>query len=162
MSGWSGGIVVPDAFYAGGGIGLGPAPVLVQADAYPAPLVTSRDAVAGPTKTAVRDMQRLAAMAGWSSKVTYAKGWVPHAALGTPGARPCESLAVRMWRGPQRAVAVYVETGTAWSWKTLYRWSVGEYPQAHQRVGQFMDALFGTVHGTAPWRAPWIYPGREL
>lgn len=106
-----------DYWYAGGGIGLGPRPPVPLAEPYPAPVVSSRDGVQGPRKTAVASMVRLAESHGWTVAVTYAKGSFPHASTGRPGA-PKESLAVRMARGPERAVAVYVG-GSTWSWGTL-------------------------------------------
>lgn len=108
-----------DAFYAGGGIGLGPRPVELAPERYPPPLVTSRDGVQGPTKTAVAGLVRLAEGHGWTVQVTYAKGYVQHAGTGKPSAQPRESLAVRMERAGHRAVAIYVDHGATWSWDTL-------------------------------------------
>jgi hypothetical protein len=130
---------MPDALYAGGGIGLGPRPPAEPRELYPAPEVTSRDGVAGPEKRAVRDMVRAVGATGWAAKVTYAKGHVPHATTGRPGAEPRESLAVRMWRGDQRAVAVYVDHGAGWSWDTL--WILGEHPRKYPAVTAFLVEL---------------------
>lgn len=139
-----------DSFYAGGGIGLGPRPPVPPAPAYPAPSVTSRDGAMGPSKAAVEDLQALAPRFGWSVLVTYARGCFPHASTGRPGPER-DSLAVRMERGREAAVAVYVG-GSSWSWDTLSILRGGRierYPQ----VGAFMDALFGTPCAVAPW--PW-------
>lgn len=117
-----------------------PAPDLGTSE-YPAPEVTSKDGLIGPAKRAVGDMERHAVLHGWNIRTTYAKGYVPHARLGTPGATPKESLAVRMWRGEQRAVAVYVGTASAWSWTTLYLWRLGEFPTKYATVTPFLEAL---------------------
>ena len=140
-----------DQWYAGGGIGLGPRPPVPPADPYPAPVISSRDGVQGPRKTAVVALAKLAAQHGWDTEVTYAKGSFPHGATGRPGA-PKESLAVRMARGTERAVAVYVG-GSTWSWETLVVWSaLGFWPYAN--VGMFQDMVFGMVQGCALW--PWV------
>ena len=128
---------MPDAFYAGGGIGLGPAPVPAPAVSYPAPLVTSREGVPGPAKPAIRDMVSKAEAAGWSVQVTYARGWWPHARTGAPGTAPKESLAVRMQRAGQWAVAVYVG-GSTWSWDTLWTWADNDWPTRYAQVGPFL------------------------
>jgi hypothetical protein len=152
---------MPDAFYAGGGIGLGPAAPQPEVERYPAPLISSRDGVPGPVKRAVRDMERTMSMAGWSVMVTYAKGWIPHGSLGTPGTEPRESLAVRMARenGRQRAVAVYVDHGASWAWDTLCVWRMDGRPRMCATVSAFYETMIGKPQGTAPWHAPWIYPG---
>lgn len=163
-----------DALYAGGGIGLGPRPPEPEREPYPAPLVTSEDGVTGPTKAAVTDMVALVQRFGWSAKVTYAEGWIPHASRGTPGARAQESLAVRMWRSGQRAVAVYVDHGKTWSWDTLLYWRSGTWPVGMPGVGVFLDEITGSVltvanypwvgkpvHGMYRWHAPWIWPGQS-
>ncbi len=108
---------------------------------YPRPTVTSEDGLPGPAKTAVGDMEKHAVLHGWNIRTTYAKGHVPHATYGTPSATPRESLAVRMWRGKQRAVAVYVGAGSTWSWTTLYLWRLGEFPTKYAAVTPFREAL---------------------
>lgn len=155
-----------DSFYAGGGIGLGPRPPVPEPEPYPEPVVSSRDGVPGPKKTAVAALVRLAEAHGWSVQVTYAKGCFPHGATGRPGA-PKESLAVRMERGQERAVAVYVG-GSTWSWDTLVvlgRADFWRYPG----LGMFMDMTFGLEHavplppwtrcpvvGTYRWHPPYV------
>lgn len=108
---------------------------------FPEPEVTSRDGAYGPAKRAVGDMESYALLHGWSIRTTYAKGHVPHARLGTPSATPRESLAVRMDRGCQRAVAVYVGADKAWTWATLYIWHTGEFPTKYADVTSFRDAI---------------------
>lgn len=147
-----------DSFYAGGGIGLGPRPVADPPPAYPAPLVSSRDGVAGPAKTAVRDMVRLAEACGWDVTVTYARGWWQHATTGQPGAEPKDSLAVRMDRAGQRGIAVYVG-GSTWTWGTLWLMGGGTV-RRYPTLGAFLDGVFSAHQGTHRWHAPWIWPGR--
>jgi hypothetical protein len=122
-----------DYWYAGGGIGLGPRPAVPPAEPYPAPVVSSRDGAVGPSKTAVAALVKLAEAHGWVTEVTYAKGSFPHASTGRPGA-PKESLAVRMARGTERAVAVYVG-GSTWSWGTLV------YADRHREVFRRFDQV---------------------
>jgi hypothetical protein len=84
-------------------------------------------------------MVTLAESHGWACLVTYAKGRFPHGTTGAPGAVK-ESLAVRMARGSERAVAVYVGGAGTWSWGTLVRFS----PEAFTRyplVGAFLADL---------------------
>ena len=147
-----------DPFYAGGGIGFGPRPEVTPADPYPAPIVSSRDGVQGPTKSAVAGLTKLAERYGWSVLVTYAKGFVQHGSTGKPSPAPRESLAVRMQRPGGYMVAVYVDHGSSWSWDTL--WVAGENPRPFRQIGAFMDAVFGSVCSTAPWHPPYIYPGQ--
>jgi hypothetical protein len=139
-----------DYWYAGGGIGLGPRPPVPSAEPYPEPVVSSRDGVTGPSKTAVKALVKLAEAHGWATEVTYAKGSFPHASTGRPGA-PKESLAVRMARGTQYAVAVYVG-GSTWSWETLVLMSPLDF-QMFSSLGAFMDYAFGLEQGCAIW--PW-------
>ena len=85
---------------------------------YPAPVITSRDGHEVPDKQAVRDLTTLAESRGWSVVLTYAKGYPPHASRGTP-LKLAGSIAVRMRRGSEQALAVYNE-GSTWTWDTLY------------------------------------------
>ena len=125
--------------YAGGGIGLGPRPEPDPATPYPAPEITSEDGVAGPDKRAVVAMCKLAQDYGWTVRVTYARGCYPHASTGRPGPQR-DSLAVRMARGPERAVAVY-RSGSTWSWDTLWHWITGQWPTRFGEVTPFQDVL---------------------
>jgi|SRR4051812_16152586 hypothetical protein len=143
-------------YYAGGGIGLGPRPAVAPANPYPVPEVTSRDGVAGPAKRAVDDLASLAGTLGWSVDVTYARGCFPHATTGRPG--PVRgSLAVRMARGPLRAVAVYVE-GSTWSWDTLTVQGSGAFPVKHSDLGHFMDGAFSPVQQPVKAAGPMLGP----
>jgi hypothetical protein len=126
-------------YYVGGGIGLGPRPAVAPAAPYPAPEVTSRDGVAGPVKSAVASLVTLAGTLGWSVDVTYARGCFPHATTGRPGPVR-DSLAVRMARGPLRAVAVYAE-GSTWSWSTLAIQGSKPYPVIYPTMTAFREAL---------------------
>lgn len=126
--------------YAGGGIGLGPAVSLVELEPYPGPEVSSRDGVVGPDKTATAGLKRKAEGFGWSVEVTYARGCFPHATHGTPGAVK-DSLALRMTRGTDRAVAVYSWAGTAWTWTTLAIQRPGAWPRRFETVGVFQESL---------------------
>jgi hypothetical protein len=94
---------------------------------YPDPLVLSTEALEGPDKQAVRDLVTYAQANGWTCVVTYARGYLPHATHGTPGASPVDSLAVRMSRRTDRALGVYIGTGKAWRWETLLA-QVGPLP----------------------------------
>jgi hypothetical protein len=155
-----------DSFYAGGGIGLGPRPEPPARDPYPAPLVTSDQGVTGPDKRAVKALTELCRPFGWDTVVTYAEGCFPHATTGQPGP-PRPSLAVRMERGREFAVAVYVG-GSTWSWDTLSILRAGRI-ERHPQIGDFLDALFGVeqviafwpwakcpVHSTAAWHPPYV------
>ena len=127
-----------DSLYAGGGIGLGPRPAVAEREPYPAPVVSSRDGVTGPDKRAVADLVRLAEGFGWTVRVTYARGCFPHAATGRPTAEK-DSLAVRMVRYPESAVAVYVG-GSVWKWDTLVCWSSLRF-QRYTLLADFQQAL---------------------
>lgn len=135
-----------DSFYAGGGIGLGPRPPAAPVTPYPAPLVRSTDGVPGPVKTAVTGLVKLAEAAGWTVRVTYAKGWMPNTKTGRPGKAPKETLAVRMERGTERAVAVYAGAST-WAWDTMMRWTIrtadqdGVPPRKYGTLGPFKEAI---------------------
>ena len=87
--------------------------------AYPEPEVRSTDGLTGPEKRAVQDLDRYAQDQGWETRVTYARGCMPHATHGTPGP-VADSLAVRMRRGQDYAVAVYLEAGSTWKWTAMF------------------------------------------
>jgi len=135
-----------DSFYAGGGIGLGPRPPDAPVTPYPEPLVRSTDGVPGPTKTAVTGLVKFAEAHGWTVKVTYAKGWMPNTKTGRPGKAPKETLAVRMERGTERAVAVYAGAST-WAWDTMLRWDAGVTPGKFTILGEFKAVI---SMGTSP------------
>lgn len=92
----------------------------------------------------------LAEAHGWAIRLTYAKGSFPNAATGRPGA-PKESLAVRMARHGEFAVAVYVG-GSSWSWDTLVRGTTERF-ERYATLGAFMDRVFGAGQTMASW--PW-------
>jgi hypothetical protein len=133
--------------YAGGGIGLGPSTSVYtlgsELAAWPDPAVASH--VVPSTylaKKAVVDLAKKAVANGWFVKVTHAQGCYP--SVGQRPSRQRHSLAVRMWRGEDRAVAIYVE-GTSekagWSWDTLYRWTLGEFPTKYATVTPFLEVI---------------------
>lgn len=148
--------------YAGGGIGLGPIVAVAELEPYPVPEVTSRDGVDGPAKRAVDDLTRLAAVFGWQARITYARGCFPHAAHGTPGGVK-DSLAVRLWRGQERAVAVYVGSEKAWAWDTLAYWRLGSqgWPQRAADLSSFVDMACGVVHRPVKAAGPILGPARR-
>lgn len=155
-----------DSLYAGGGIGLGPRPEPPAPEPYPAPVISSRDGVEGPAKSAVTGLVRLAWAHGWVTLKQYAEGYLQHATTGRPSAKPRASILVRLQRGREYATARYVDRGSAWAWDTL--WIAGEHPRKFDQIGAWTDAVFGPVHviapfppmhGTYPWRPPYIYPG---
>lgn len=93
---------------------------------------------------------------GWLTRVTHAQGSYP--STGKRPSTPRHSLAARMWRGKQRAIAVYVEgSGKTWSWDTLYVWTLGEFPTKLPAIGAFMDAVMGPVH-RIDWPTDWTCP----
>ena len=113
--------------------------VVQQEEPYPAPLVTSEDGMDAvlPHPAPVDELAAYAEGLGWEVvRITYAEGWMPHSIHGTPGSRPKTSWAVRMRRGDQRAVAVYM--GSAW--KTMYVLSAAG-TQKHTTLGDFKVAI---------------------
>jgi hypothetical protein len=122
-----------------------PAPVAqaVVAKPYPRPEITSRDGVQGPQKDAVDDLVAMARAHGWTAVVTYSRGCLPHGTTGKPSAVK-DTLAVRMVRGLERAVAMYV-SGSSWSWDTfiLWRQDVAASMQVITGIGIFQDLMFG-------------------
>jgi hypothetical protein len=112
-------------------IGLGPA--ASQYTNTPTPLPWPKPEIAGHEvapdylgKRAVIDLVHLAEAAGWTVRVTHAKGSYPSVG-GKPGPAR-DSLAVRMWRGDQRAVAVYVAGAKTWDWKICRMWRLKSFP----------------------------------
>lgn len=132
---------MPDgSMYLGGGIGLAPQPQPAPSPPFPRPEVPSTavpvDAVA---KKAAKDLALYAIGKGWTVLVTRARGCFPHGSTGRPGP-PRDSLAVRMARGDDRAVAVYVQ-GSAWTWDTLYRWQVGHWHRKLKTITELRETL---------------------
>lgn len=109
-----------------------PKPDMVNVDA-------TQDSASWPRS--VRSMVTKANTQGWSVLVTKAKGSWP-----TTGKKPSRarySFAVRMSRGEDRAVAVYVEgvsEKATWSWDTLYRWTSGQRATKFENITAF-DAV---------------------
>lgn len=129
-----------DSFYAGGGIGLGPRLPDYVREPFPAPEVTSKDDVEGPRKTAVEGLRTYAQGLGWTVLITYARGYVPHTTTGRPGALK-ESLAVRMRRGHECAVAVYIGS-TTWAWDSLWTFQDDHsHFLRHETLGAFKEAI---------------------
>jgi hypothetical protein len=145
--------------YAGGGIGLGPGAPVLEREPYPAPEVTSRDGEVWPAKKAVDDLTELGWKLGWTVLTTYARGHFPHASLGTPGELK-ESIAVRMDRGPMRAVAVYAGAGS-WSWDTLAIQGSGAWPRRFSSLAAFLDGLVGPMHEPVKAGSPMEGPARR-
>ena len=148
-----------DSFYAGGGIGLGPRVTTVVREPYPEPEVTSRMGIEGPERKAVTDLVRMAEKFGWSAQVTYARGCFPHASQGTPGPVK-DSLAVRLFRGGARAVAVYVGAET-WAWNTLARQLGTGWPEQFTSLHLFEDMVFGPMHEPIKADRPMEGPARR-
>jgi hypothetical protein len=111
-----------------------------QATSYPAPEVTSRDGIAGAGKAAVTDALKYATERGWVGSSTYARGHLPHATTGRPGALS-DSYAVRLRKGDRYAVAVYREAGQSWKWDSLYVWGAGEGRVPYPTITAWRDAL---------------------
>lgn len=139
-----------DYWYAGGGIGLGPAVADYVRTAYPEPELPAHLQVITccPYRSAVTGLFSLAVERGWQVKITHARGCFPHATTGAPGGVQ-DSLAVRMRQGAQRAVAVYAGAST-WSWGTIARWDMADprTPDRFDSITAFQDFLdFSSVWG---------------
>lgn len=105
---------------------------------FPAPMISSTESDLAPDPPApVAGLAAYAAGHGWDHMLTYARGWVPHARLGTPGANPKTSWAVRLRRGPYRAVAVRMHG----DWTSLWTWSSAESFTRHKLLEMFKEAL---------------------
>jgi hypothetical protein len=110
---------------------------VAQAEPYPAPLLTSDMPYDGPTSKPAADLLKLALAHGWTGRITYAKGCVPHATTGRPGTAPKFSEAVRLARGHRRALAVR----TGGSWDSLWTWSATQFLTRHRLLNEFKAAL---------------------
>lgn len=94
---------------------------------WPAPEIPGHEVPADYLgKRAVINLVYYAEDMDWSLKVTHAKGSLPTVG-GKPGPAR-DSLAVRMWRRQDRAVAVYCAGSSTWTWKVLRRWQLGYFP----------------------------------
>jgi len=87
-------------------------------ESFPEPIITSRDSVDIPTPSPVLTLLAFAERLSWESRLTYAKGWMPHATTGWP-LGPYETWALRLRRGDCRAVAI--RKGD--DWKAFWTWS---------------------------------------
>lgn len=85
----------------------------------PPPEITSRDGVDGPVPKSAQALARLAAANGWRVRVTYARG--PRTAK-----RIADSIAVRMRRGEQIAVAFWTDAKFD---KPAVAWTIGAAPE---------------------------------
>ena len=115
----------------------GAAPVPATAEPYPAPLLTSDDPYDGPTSKPAADLLKLALSHGWTGRITYANGYVPHATTGKAGAAPKFSEALRLVRGDRHAVAVRL----GGSWGSLWTWSGTQFFTRHKLLDEFKAAL---------------------
>lgn len=111
-------------------IGLGPTTsAYTEQDeraAWPDPEVAGREVTDYHGKRAVAGLVRKAQANGWNVRVTEACGSWP--STGKRPSAPRWSLAVRLWRGNERAVAVYVEAPGTWKWDTIRYWALGTFP----------------------------------
>lgn len=126
---------------------------------WPEPAIAARPMASDYLgKKAVKDLAHLATMHGWQYRVTYARGSWP--SVGQRPSRPLDSLAVRLWRGEYRAVAVYVEASESWKWSALYLWWIGSFPNpCLTGYEAWTDAMFGPLCKPA-WPGPkdWSCP----
>jgi hypothetical protein len=113
----------------------------VEAQSFPEPLVRSTDGIAPPVKRGVTDLLKYAEARGWTvARHQYAEGFWAHASTGKPGKAPKESIGIRLERGDQYAVAVYV-SGSTWSWDILYLMEAGKPWRRFETLGPFLEAL---------------------
>lgn len=119
------------------------------AEPYPAPLRPSYEPAPITAPAPVTQLRKVLAPFGWTAEVTYAHGCMPHATHGRPG-EPQESWAVRLVRGPQRAVAVRL--GAAWS--SLWTWSTTQFFARHGTLEAFTLATAGMMVNM-PSRREW-------
>lgn len=115
----------------------GDAPPPERSTPFPAPSLTSRDPLPQPASGPASSLLALAGSLGWDGVITMARGYVPHATLGTPSAREKFSEAVRLSRDDRRAVAVRL--GGAW-W-SMWTWSPDQFFTRHATLGAFQEAL---------------------
>lgn len=94
----------------------------------PPPEVTSRDRVEGPVPKAAQALARLAVAHGWAVRVTYARGPRVHSTHGTV-TRIADSIAVRMRRGEQRAVAFWTDGKFDGDSDPAVAWAIGQAPE---------------------------------
>lgn len=148
-------------------IGLGPTMSEFSEAAMPLQWpVPERPAMAlnGPVPAPVLGLAHLALAFCWQHRITYARGCWP--SVGGRPSRQRDSYAVRMWRGRQRAVAVYVEGPSErapWAWDTLLEWDLDRFPHGLADITAFQDAVFGPLckpswPGPKDWSCPYFGP----
>lgn len=130
---------------------------------WPAPEVGSREVAEAHGKVSLLEA---AEAFGWSYRITYAVGCWP--SVGGRPSRQRPSYAYRLWRGDQRAVAVYVapasaDGGKTWSWDTLLTWDLASFPRGHANLEAFAAAICGPVQavkwpGKGDWSCPYFGP----
>jgi hypothetical protein len=128
-------------------IGLGPSTskftLVDESPPWPVPEVVGHEVEATfMSKSAVVDLFNFATGKGWTVLVTHAKGSFP--TVGQKSSVQRHSLAVRMARKNERAVAVYVEdiNGKTWKWDTLYHWTLAEtFPMKVATITEFRTLL---------------------
>jgi hypothetical protein len=89
-------------------------------------------------KAAPRALITEARQYGWSVQVTESVGSWP--SVGQKPSAQKASIAVRLWRANQRAVAVYVE-GKPWKWDTMRYWRLGAFPEPFETITQLKAAI---------------------
>jgi hypothetical protein len=114
----------------------------VEREPYPAPLLTSRDPVPPGTvaQPVVLELARLFDVHGWQHMITFAEGYVPHAAYGTPSKLPKKSQALRLQRGRQQAIAMRL--GASWD---IFQARDAGRPSRYGTLEAFRDAMLGAV-----------------
>lgn len=87
---------------------------------YPAPLVSTRDGVepASGWPGPVALLASEAEMAGWRVQLAYARGCMPHATTGRPGA-PRDSYSVRFAKGDWQGYAIYGGSPSSPAWQSI-------------------------------------------
>jgi hypothetical protein len=117
--------------------------VVPEREAWPEPEVINHEVTKDYLKkSAVVSMVKLAESLGWVVVVTHARGCLP--SVGGKPSRQRDSLALRMSRGQERAVAVYTDApteGATWSWDSMYRWINHSPLQRYASVTAFKKAL---------------------
>ena len=102
---------------------------------WPTPEVPARVASDAEVPAGARRVAMGAIAAGWVVAATYARGTYPYPKLGP---RVVDSLALRMWRGRQRAVAVWQDA----KFDLAYTWS-DQHPIVKHNVTTLRAALSG-------------------
>lgn len=129
------------AVWEGSGLPVGPVnfdrPQEIEEQPYPAPSLTSTTPAVITASQPAAGLQVLARANGWDAVITFARGHVPHATHGRPGATEKFSEAVRMSRGSRRAVAVRL----GGSWTSLWTWSDTEFFVRHATLEAFKQAI---------------------